>query len=148
MTKKQLYFVIAGLCGVLLYVLFVPTAEVDAPEIVLQVQEEDLQVVVDQTLAAEGVAQLQKLVVEEVKEEMILEGIFVGLLDGENAYQKKFKYLLLNDGEEVLRIDLRPLIDYSDINIIEKLGVARGDEIRVHGSVLEGEFTVETIENK
>jgi len=148
MTNKQLYFVIAVLCGVLLYVLFIPAAEVDAPEIVPQEHEEDMQVVVDKVLAPEEVEQ-EPVVPEEVgAEPMVIEGEFVGLLDGENAYQKKFKYLLLNDGEEVLRIDLRPLVGYSDINIIEKLGVERGDEVRAVGVVKDAEFIVETIENK
>jgi len=145
MTKKQLYFVIAVLCVVLLYMLFVPSAEVDAPELVPQEQEEDMHVVVDETPALESVAQ-ESVELEQSEEPMVLAGTFVGLLDGENAYQKKFKYLLLNDGEEVLRIDLRPLVGYSDINIVEKLGVDRGDEIRATGILREGEFFVESIE--
>jgi hypothetical protein len=147
MTKKQLYIVIAGLCTVLLFVLFIPTDTIKEVVEIPQGQDEELQGVVDESLAAEGVAQEPVVPNEEIEAEpLVLEGLFVGLLDGENAYQKKFKYLLLNDGEEVLRIDLRPLVGYSDINIIEKLGVDRGDEVRASGVVLEGEFVVETLE--
>jgi hypothetical protein len=146
MKKKQLYFIIGALCIVLLYVLFMPTAEVTAPEEVPTSEDTDIQVLVDETLAVEGVAQ-EQVVIETQKEPepMTLKGTFVGLLDGEDAYQKKFKYLLLNDGMEVLRMDLRPLVGYSDLNIIEKLGVDRGDRIVATGVVTNGEFSVTSI---
>jgi hypothetical protein len=148
MTKKQLYFIIAGLCAVLLFVLFIPTEKSKEVQVAATQQEVDIQAE-DENVATESGTQ-EPVVTDEEKEAepMVLEGVFIGLLDGENAYQKKFKYLLLNDGVEVLRIDLRPLVGYSDISIIEKLGVNRGDQIRATGMVHDGEFTVETIEDK
>ena len=148
MTKKQLYIVIALLSALLLYVFFMPTQPkqetvVDVP--VLQENEETVSAtdLADEGAASQEVSQDSK---EQVDETVVLKGIFVGLLDGENVYQKKYKYLLLNDGVEVLRIDLRPLIGYSDINVIEKLGVDRGDQIQVSGVMNDTEFVVKRID--
>ena len=145
MTKKQLYIIVGVLSALLVYVLFMPTGvsnttvekDVTSPE---EVQQETVVLESEVTTAEEegGTANTQ--------EKVTLEGTFVGLLDGEDPYQKEFKYLLLNDGVEVLRIDLRPLIGYSDINVIEKLGVDRGDTITVTGTMKDDEFVVETIE--
>ena len=147
MTKKQLYILIAVLGTLLIIVLFIPTQKTQTPtqedvevqsEQVEEVLDTDLPVVTDEVLEGDDV--------DDVKPSVVLKGTFVGLLDGEDAYQKKFKYMLLNDGEEVLRIDLRPLVQYSDINIIEKLGVERGTGVVVTGVMHKDEFKVQSIE--
>jgi len=145
MTKKQLYMVIAVLCGVLLYVFFMPVSVTQAPE-GIDVDTAATAVEVEEVTEAPGTLEEEKENEADKSEPVVLEGTFVGLLDGENPYGKKFKYMLLHDGVEVLRIDLRPLVGMSDINIIEKLGVDRGDEITVTGRVHDGEFSVKSIE--
>ena len=147
MTKKQLYFVITLLCLALLYVLFMPTAEVEAPQVSLEMRVDETQAVADEVLSIEGVASVQMEMAQEAEVEPVtLSGEFIGLLDGEDEYQKKFKYLLLNDEEEVLRIDLRPLVGYSDTNITDKLGVHKGDDVVVKGVTNGEKFIVKSIE--
>jgi len=145
MSKKQLYLVIAFLLGVLLYMLFVPVSVTNAPEqqgvsVEIETLEEIPEEVIDNFVVDTQEEQ------QDVELEIVtLEGTFVGFVDGENVYKKKFKYMLLNDGIEILRIDLRPLIGYSDLNLIEKLGVDRGDVVVVTGVMNEGEFKVQNI---
>lgn len=145
MSKKQLYLVITFLLGVLLYMLFVPVSVTNAPEqqgvsVEIETLEEIPEEVIDNFVVDTQEEQ------QDVELEIVtLEGTFVGFVDGENVYKKKFKYMLLNDGIEILRIDLRPLIGYSDLNLIEKLGVDRGDVVVVTGVMNEGEFKVQNI---
>ncbi|MFT7507471.1 MAG: hypothetical protein ACI92I_000625 [Acidimicrobiales bacterium] len=144
MTKKQLYILIALLSGVLLYVLFMPVAVTNAPEV------PTLDTSVENYESSENVSDTVDVLEEEVvldePETLTIEGTFVGLLEAENRFHEKFSYLLLDDGSEVFRVDLRPLIGMSDIDIIAKLGVNRGDEVVVTGTVTDGEFSVESIE--
>lgn len=147
MTKKQLYIVIALLSALLLYVFFMPTqprqdATVDVP--VLQKNEETISST--ETTEVVPVAEASEKNEDTTDKTVVLEGTFVGLLPAENEFEKKYTFLLLNDGTEVLRIDLRPLIGYSDINVIEKLGVDRGDEIQVSGVMNDTEFVVKSID--
>lgn len=145
MSKKQLYLVITFLLGVLLYMLFVPVSVTNTPEqqgvsVEIETLEEIPEEVIDNFVVDTQEEQ------QDVELEIVtLEGTFVGFVDGENVYKKKFKYMLLNDGIEILRIDLRPLIGYSDLNLIEKLGVDRGDVVVVTGVMNEGEFKVQNI---
>ncbi len=81
-----------------------------------------------------------------VPQQVTVEGTFLSLVRGENRFEKTFQYLLLDDGSEVLRIDLRPLIGYSELEVEKKLGVKRGDRIRVTGTIEDGTFTVSAIE--
>ena len=146
MTKKQLYIVIVFLCIGLAYVLLVPAQQQDKKTIE-QVKDTPS---TEQTKEEVSVDQKEAVVVTEntdVDEEVvILEGIFIGFVDGEDVYKKKFKYMLLNDGVEVLRIDLRPLIGYSDLNVIDKLGVQRGDTVTVTGMMNEGKFKIQSVQ--
>jgi len=142
MTKKHLYIVITILCVVLLYVLFMPVAVTQAP-VHEDIEPQEAEVQPDAGIVAPTTT--QEVVVSE-PEPLILEGTFVGLLEAEDKYYKKFKYMLLNDGVEVLRIDLRPLIGYSDIDTIEKLGVERGDEVTITGEMDKGVFRIESVE--
>jgi len=75
-----------------------------------------------------------------------LSGTFVALKEGADRLDKIYQYLLLNTGKDVLRIDLRPLIGYSSIDTIGKLGVERGDEVTVVGSMNDEGFSIESIE--
>lgn len=145
MSKKQLYLVITFLLGVLLYMLFVPVSVTNAPEQQgISVETETLEEIPEEVID-NFVVDTQEEQQDVELEIVTLEGTFVGFVDGENVYKKKFKYMLLNDGIEILRIDLRPLIGYSDLNLIEKLGVDRGDVVVVTGVMNEGEFKVQNI---
>ncbi len=145
MKKKKWY--VAGfvvLLGTVWYLLLQPSGTIQVPE---------------HTDVIDGVSSPQKTDVsgstttsntttqkEDNGTSTVLTGTFVGLLPAEDEFEKKYTYLLLDDGTEVLRIDLRPIVGYSDLNIIEKLGVQRGEEIQVLGSIKDGVFTVQTIQ--
>lgn len=145
MSKRNLYIIIAILVSLLLYVFFMPVAVTQAP-VVLESERSN---------EAEPVAETEQTIkpaLDETSdtnpdaEEVRIEGTFVGLLDGEDAYQKKFKYLLLNDGLEVLRIDLRAMVGYSATDVEGQLGIERNDTITVVGTMQDGEFVAATIQ--
>lgn len=144
MTKKQLYFIVAALSLALLLVLFVPSGEsqkqVSVPEETSTAPQDAIEAVAEPAEAVQ-----QESDASELPLQVTLEGEFLSLSDGENQHNKSFKYLLLHDGIEVLRIDLRPLIGYSDMQVTEKLGVERGDAVRVIGIMEDGEFKVTEI---
>lgn len=75
-------------------------------------------------------------------ETVTIDGLFLGLTEEENEYNKSFFYLLLDDGTEVVRIDLRPLLGYSLIDPISKLGVDRGQRVRLTGTMEDKKFVV------
>ena len=146
MTKKQLYIIIVFLCAVLLYVLFIPI-EKEERTVVQEIEStppEETQEVGTEEVSKQPEPELEKK--ETPEEVIVLEGIFVGFVDGADVYDKKYKYMLLNDGMEVLRIDLRPLVGYSNLNLIQKLGVERGDQVKITGVMHEGEFKIQNIE--
>jgi|GEM_PF-1894676 len=143
MTKKQLYIVIGVLGAGLLYVFFMSvdtSVEQEPPRTVTPNLAEESEVP-EVTVTEKENDELQ-----DEEEQVVLEGIFLSLADGTDKYDKKFRYLLLNDGSEVLRIDLRPLVGYSDINVLQKLGVVRGERVTVTGYMKEGVFTAQEIE--
>ncbi|MFT5849278.1 MAG: hypothetical protein ACI9H6_000079 [Patiriisocius sp.] len=143
MTKKQLYIVIGVLVALVLFVFFMP---VEAPS---ELQEGAQQSAVDSLTVEEEQAleaSVAKTVDEQEEEQVVLEGIFLSLTDGADEHGKEFKYLLLNDGSEILRVDLRPLIGYSDIDVLQKLGVDRSDRITVTGVMKDGVFSAQEIE--
>jgi len=85
----------------------------------------------------------------ETGEEIIaIEGTFLSLIEEEDRFYKGFQVMLVDDGTEILRVDLRPLLGYSKIDVIEKLGVARGQMVTVTGSVGNGEFGVHSVEGQ
>lgn len=146
MTKKQLYFVIVILVLALLWVLFARTDTMPqigdtSPE----TAQESLVSAPEEVEIVEDISEVDAFTAEEFPEQVILEGEFLSLVDGVNPWDKVFKYMLLHDGVEVLRVDLRPLVGYSDIDIPQKLGVERGEKVRVIGIMDDGEFTVTSV---
>lgn len=145
MNKKQLYFVVIVLGLGLLFVLFVPTGEpkreASSLEQAQEVPEKPTEAVSEEMLEVN----VSDEATDDMPEQVTLEGEFLSLADGENQHGKTFKYMLLYDGVEVLRVDLRPLLGYSEIDVIQKLGVERGQEVRVVGIMEDGEFKVTSI---
>lgn len=75
-----------------------------------------------------------------------IEGVFLSLQEMETQWRTAHTYLLVDDGTEIMRIDLRPLIGSTVRDVPEKLGVARGDRIEVLGRLsAEGDFRVQAI---
>ena len=142
MSQKGLYIIIIFLGGFILYLLFVP-ADVDTQP--TNIQEESS---VDTEVATSTKQEIieDAAVPEDENEDIVLEGVFIGLVDGENVHKQKFKYLLLDDGLEVLRIDLRPLLQYDVRDITQKLGVERSERVEVTGHMQDDVFVVVSIE--
>lgn len=141
MSKQQLYIVIALLGGVMLYLLFVPAA---TP---VPLTPSDSVDTVSETEASPDVTPQTPAVsaTEPVVDEVVIEGLFLGLAEEETDFRQSFYYLLLDDGTEVVRIDLRPLLGYSTTDVIEKLGVDRGVRVRITGSMTDTGFQIATI---
>ena len=82
---------------------------------------------------------------------MVLEGTFMSLVEGQSSearadLRKTFYYMLVDDGTEIVRVDLRPLLQYSTIDPEEKLGVVRGDRVVITGSMNATGFEVVSVE--
>lgn len=143
MSKQQLYIVIALLGAVVLYLLFVP-ATTPAPatpsDMVDVVSESDS--MLDAESGSEAPTDPEP---EPVVDEVVIEGLFLGLAEEETDFRQSFYYLLLDDGTEVVSIDLRPLLGYSTTDVIEKLGVDRGVRVRITGSMTDDGFKIASI---
>lgn len=149
MNKRQLYFVVIALAILLIGVLFWPTEpydDADSVETESSTETKEMPTESEQ-LEQNGNSATTSTEVSpaDYPEQVIIEGVFLSLVDGETRHKKEFKYLLLDDGSEIMRIDLRPLIGYSDIEVIEKLGVNRGQRVQVTGVLEDGEFNVRSI---
>jgi hypothetical protein len=138
MSKKSLYVVIGGLLLIIGYLLFMPTAsEVVAPEVVPEAVEQP----VEEMPAAEPEA----APAEAVAETVTIEGLFLSLAEEKTDFRKSFYYLLLDDGTEVVRIDLRPLLGYEVQDPIAKLGVDRGQQVLITGTMETDGFSIVSI---
>ncbi len=137
MSTKSLYIVIGGLLLIIGYLLFMPTTpQVVAPEVVPEVPaaEEVVPEAVPEPVAAP--------VAEDV---VTIEGLFLSLAEEKTDFQKSFYYLLLDDGTEVVRIDLRPLLGYQLQDPTGKLGVDRGQQVVITGAMDETGFVIASI---
>lgn len=138
MSKKSLYVVIAGLLLLLGYVLFMPTVpEVVAPEVIPEAMVE----------VAETVATTTPEVTDSsaAVEVVTIEGLFLSLAEEKTDFRKSFYYLLLDDGTEVVRIDLRPLLGYELQDPTGKLGVDRGQQVVITGTMGADGFSIKSI---
>ena len=81
-------------------------------------------------------------------ETVVIEGTLMGFMMDEDVYRKKFHYMLINDGTEILRIDLRPLIGYSNPNddLTKRLGIERTNQIKVTGAMRDGKFKITAVD--
>ncbi len=138
MSKKSLYAVIGGLLLIIGYLLFMPTTpEVVAPEVLPETLEEEVEVIPEVVPEAEESAVPVKTVT--------VEGLFLSLAEEKTEFRKSFYYLLLDDGSEVVRIDLRPLLGYEIQDPISKLGVDRGQQVIVEGTMGDEGFSITSI---
>ncbi len=141
MSKKNLYSIIAILCAIILYLLFMPT---QAPVVEAPVMVPIVATTTDDTVDTEAPPTDEAS--PEAEDSVTIEGLFLSLAEAENEFQQDFFYLMLDDGTEVVRIDLRPLLGYSLIDPVGKLGVDRGQQVRVSGSMVDGKFVIAAID--
>lgn len=74
-------------------------------------------------------------------------GTLVGFVDGKDEIHGSYKYALINDGIEVLRIDLRPIVGYDVTNLEADLGVSIGNQVIVSGNMQKNDFVVVAIKS-
>ena len=78
--------------------------------------------------------------------EVRIEGVFLSLQEMETQWRTAHTYLLLDDGTEIFRVDLRPLLGNTVREVTTKLGIERGDRIEVLGRMsADNTFTVQAI---
>ena len=137
MSKKQLYIFILPLGAVVLYLLFVPLEKpvVTAPEETTEA--------ITSSITTPVVEEVVPVITES--ETVTVEGLFLSLAEEKTEFQKSFFYLMLDDGTEVVRIDLRPLLGYSVIDPIGKLGVDRGMQVVISGVMTDDGFKIKAI---
>lgn len=138
MSKKSLYVLIGGLLLIIGYLLFMPTTPaVVAPEVMPE--EESATEATTTEVAPEPV---EAPASEDV---VTIEGLFLSLAEEKTDFRKSFYYLLLDDGTEVVRIDLRPLLGYEIQDPISKLGVDRGQQVVITGTMEADGFAITSI---
>lgn len=140
MSKRALYFIIIVLVGALLYLLFVPEQSVEAPTVTTQPLPET-------DTAVESVVNEDAAPIATPAKTASIEfnGTLIGFADGKDEILGSYKYALINDGIEVLRIDLRPLVGYDVTNLESDLGVSVGSAVTVLGNLEQGNFVVVAI---
>lgn len=138
MSKKQLYFIIVLLGVIVLYLLFVPAKDAVVPVV-------DAPMATSTEEVPHPASSTPTPVAEKVETPVTIEGMFLGLKEEQTEFQKSFFYMLLDDGTEVVRIDLRPLLGYSIIDPVGKLGVDRGVRVKVSGTMQDGQFVIAKI---
>lgn len=78
--------------------------------------------------------------------EVRIEGVFLSLQEMETQWRTAHTYLLLDDGTEIFRVDLRPLLGNTVREVTTKLGIERGDRIEVLGRMSDDNtFTIQAI---
>jgi len=143
MSKASLYLVILILLGVIGYSLFVPQQEVVAPTL-----EDEPSVVQNKNSEATETDELgEQTTIDKTSKtgSIVFTGILTGFADGKDHYLGSYKYALINDGIEILRIDLRPLIGYDITNLEIDLGVVVGSTVKVTGEMEAGKFVIISI---
>ena len=145
MSKSILYIVIILLAAVVLYLLFMPQQTAVAP--VTTEDEAKTEVLVE--AAAETVEEnksADETDESEVKTGTIeFSGILVGFGDGKDQFLGSYKTALINDGIEVVAIDLRPLVGYDVTSLESDLGISIGSVVEVRGELIGEEFVVTSI---
>ncbi len=144
MPKKILYIIIFILALWLGYEL----TNTDTPVVT------EPETIVEDTAVEEVVPALSDTASDDAASEaadvVTLEGTFMSLVEGQSSearadLRKTFYYMLVDDGTEIVRVDLRPLLQYSTISPEEKLGVTRGDRVVITGSMSPTGFVVASI---
>lgn len=143
MSKKQLYFVICVLAVIILYLLFAPQEEVMAPEGDIDTEA------VDSTPSETDVSDTDSASTESDEAplgEIFIEGTLIGFADGKDQFLGAYKYALVDDGSEVLRVDIRTIVGYQVLNLENELGVEIGHRIVLRGYLEDGMFVATKVE--
>lgn len=144
MSTRALHVIILILLAVIIYLLFMPQQEVVAPEVVPEVAEpigeaaDTVEVTSEPTEAAPNPA--SRVATIEFS------GILIGFGDDKDQFLGSYKTALINDGIEVIPVDLRPLVGYDVTSLETDLGVRVGDTVTVYGNMDGDAFVISDIE--
>ncbi len=141
MNKLVYQVVIALLLLLIGYLLYDGKTEVPA-EILDTIEEEE---VVSETAVEPSVEIDEDVSVVTDEDLILLEGVFLGFADGKDRYLGSFKYALIDDGTEVVRVDLRSIVGYDVTDLEKELGIEVGELVEVKGYLEEGEFVATLI---
>lgn len=141
MKQKILYSIIVILLGALVWQQMYRTPTEEAPVRTIDTQENTA------TSASEterGADEVGEDVASELAEEVVtVTGTYVGLRDEVGGdFADTSMYLLLDDGTEIISIDLRPLVGTQKTGIESELGISRGDRLELTGMTESGVFVV------
>jgi len=67
-------------------------------------------------------------------------GVLLDFVDGKDEFLGAFKYALVDDGTEIIRVDLRSIVGYDVTELESDLGVTIGERVTVKGFLEDGEF--------
>lgn len=141
MSKRVLYIVIAVLALVILWLLFVPSSD----EPTVKVEERDSSVIDADIANSEETSETTKND-DQLEDDLVtLEGTYIGLADGKDEFLGSFKYALVDDGTEVIRVDLRSIVGYDVTGLEEELQLSPGQSVSVKGYLENGEFVATVI---
>jgi len=143
MSKSILYFIIIILLGVVGYLLLRPEATVIAPTTPSSGNSTTSNATAESTQAEQSTTAGAEE--SNAPGNVVFTGTLVGFADGKDEFLGSYKYALINDGIEILRIDLRPLIGYDVTNIETDLGITEGATVTLTGSLVDSGFEVTTM---
>lgn len=126
---------------VLTYFLF-PHQPVQAPEVPINTEDQSTP---DPTLVEE--VNNEESETDNVSE-IVITGTFLSLQEVQTEWRTSYMTMLVDDGTEIIRIDLRPIVNNDVRDIPQKLGVERGERIEVRGVLNdEGDFRATAVDS-
>ena len=138
MNSRVLLIVIAALLLVIAYLLYEkPAAD---PESTIRVGEP---VITDTEAPPQEPEAKEEIGVDESEtneDGVRLSGTLVDFADGKDEFLGSFKYALIDDGTEIIRIDLRSIVGYDVTQLESDLGVTVGERVVIVGHLEDGEF--------
>ena len=146
MSKGALYFIIIFLVGVIFYLLFVPQQTVEAP-VTTPDTEADTEADLPEPAAFDDTEPESSEEDTDIRTGTIeFTGELVGFGDGKDQILGSYKTALINDGIEILSIDLRPVVGYDVTNLESDLGITIGEPVTVYGKMDGDTFVITDIE--
>jgi|GEM_PF-6190323 len=145
MSKKVLYILILALVAYIIWLQWLQPQPTIAPVEEELAEEIDTERTV--TPAAREASEQEEEVIDEAVERVVVSGTYVGLRDTVGGqFEETSTFLLLDDGTEIVSIDLAPLIGTQKTGIESELGITRGDRLELQGDLMNDSFEVRAIE--
>lgn len=99
------------------------------------------------TTASASQATSSEKVTSHASSTVTLSGVFLSLQEVQTEWRSSYMTMLLDDGTEIMRVDLRPILGSDIRDVSQKLGIERGERVEIEGSVNdEGSFRASVIQ--